>query len=71
MSDLENLYYNEVKPRILNEKLCALVLTQLSDVEDETNGLYTYDRKVCKVDKRKMLTISNEMIKAYNEAVNK
>ncbi len=33
--------------------------TQLSDVEDETNGLYTYDRKVCKVDKKVMRLISN------------
>ncbi len=30
---------------------CGCVYTQLSDVEDEVNGLYTYDRKVCKVDK--------------------
>ena len=71
MFDLENLYYNEVKPCILSQKLCALVLTQAFDIEDETNGLYTYDRKVCKVDKQKMLTISSEMIKAYNNAVNK
>ena len=30
---------------------CGCVYTQLSDVEDEVNGLYTYDRKVCKVNK--------------------
>ncbi len=29
--------------------LCAAVYTQLSDVEDEVNGLFTYDRKICKV----------------------
>ena len=29
--------------------LCACVYTQLSDVEDETNGLLTYDRKVMKI----------------------
>ena len=28
--------------------LCAAVYTQLSDVEDETNGLVTYDRRVVK-----------------------
>ncbi|MBR5439203.1 MAG: glycoside hydrolase family 2 [Clostridia bacterium] len=69
MPDLENLYYNQVIPCIKNEKLCATVLTQLSDVEDETNGLYTYDRKVCKVNTQKMLDISNAIIKAYNETV--
>jgi hypothetical protein len=29
--------------------LAAAVYTQLSDIEDEVNGLLTYDRKVCKV----------------------
>lgn len=29
--------------------LCASVYTQLSDVEEEVNGLFTYDRKVCKI----------------------
>ena len=29
--------------------LCGVIYTQLSDVEDEINGLYTYDRSICKV----------------------
>ena len=24
--------------------------TQLSDIEEETNGIYTYDREICKID---------------------
>lgn len=39
--------------------LCGSVYTQLSDVEDETNGLFTYDRKICKVDKKVMRLIAN------------
>ena len=31
------------------EGLAAAIYTQLSDVEEETNGLLTYDRKVCKL----------------------
>ncbi|MBO6150645.1 MAG: glycoside hydrolase family 2 [Clostridium sp.] len=31
------------------EGLAAAVYTQLSDVEEETNGLLTFDRKVCKL----------------------
>ncbi len=43
-----SLYENELLP--LKEKgLCAAVYTQVSDVEDETNGILTYDRKVMKV----------------------
>ena len=38
---------------------CGAVYTQLSDVEDEINGLYTYDRKICKVDKRLMQELSS------------
>ena len=45
----------------LKKGLSALVYTQLTDVEDEVNGLFTYDRKVMKV--------IPERIKAANEAV--
>ena len=50
---LVKLYETEVIPQI-GLGLCAAVYTQLSDVEDETNGLLTYDRKVCKVDAARM-----------------
>ena len=29
--------------------LCAAVYTQLSDIEEEVNGLWTYDREVLKI----------------------
>lgn len=29
--------------------ISATVYTQLSDIEEETNGIYTYDRKICKL----------------------
>lgn len=35
--------------KLIKEGLSASVFTQLSDVEDEINGLFTYDRKICKV----------------------
>ena len=41
--------------------LCATVYTQLSDVEDETNGLLTYDRKVCKVDASRMRRMAEKL----------
>ena len=28
----------------------ATVYTQISDIEEETNGIYTYDREICKID---------------------
>ena len=38
--------------------LCGIIYTQLSDVEDEINGLYTYDRAVCKVNIRRMRALA-------------
>ncbi|MBR4099549.1 MAG: glycoside hydrolase family 2 [Clostridia bacterium] len=63
MNALEKLYKDEVIP-LIKKGLCAAVYTQVSDVEDETNGLLSYDRKVLKVDKEKMLGIAE---KIYNE----
>ena len=50
--DIETLYREEIEP-LKAKGLCAAIYTQLSDVEDETNGLLTYDRKVMKVDPEK------------------
>jgi hypothetical protein len=36
--------------RSLSKGVSALVYTQISDVEDETNGLISYDRKHEKLD---------------------
>ena len=35
---------------LVKEGLSAIIYTQLSDVEDEVNGLVTYDRKIVKFD---------------------
>jgi len=35
--------------KLCREGLSATVFTQITDVEDEVNGLFTYDRKICKV----------------------
>ena len=45
---LTRLYREQVAPAV-EQGLCAAIYTQVSDVEDETNGLLTYDRRVCKV----------------------
>lgn len=46
---IKKLFEKEVIPQI-KKGLSATVYTQVSDVEDEVNGLLTYDRKVCKAD---------------------
>ena len=37
---------------LIDEGLCAAVYTQVSDIEEEVNGILTYDRKVCKIHKK-------------------
>ena len=63
---LEKLYENEVLPAI-GGGLCAAVYTQLSDVEDETNGLLTYDRRVEKADARRMREIATRLYGAIDQ----
>lgn len=62
---LEKLYLDEVISAIREHGLCAAILTQVSDVEDETNGLLTYDRQVLKVDKDKMREVARQLQEAY------
>ena len=62
------MYAEMVNPAIA-AGLCGVVYTQLSDVEDEINGLYTYDRQVCKVDKEKMRLILAEAADILRDAV--
>ena len=45
---LRKTYTEKIVPLAV-EGLCASVYTQLSDVEDETNGVMTYDREICKI----------------------
>lgn len=46
--------------------LCAAVYTQLTDVEDEENGVITYDRKVVKVNGNQLKEIHQEIQKTIN-----
>ena len=45
---VEQLYKEQILPA-RKQGLCAAIYTQVSDVEDETNGLLSYDRKVTKL----------------------
>ena len=57
---VEKLYYEQVIPAA-KTGLCAAIYTQVSDVEDETNGLVSYDRKVEKLTAEQMLPIAEAL----------
>ena len=50
--DFQNAYHRlmteEIEP-LKEQGLCGAIYTQVSDIEDEINGLMTYDREVCKL----------------------
>ncbi len=58
----EKLYLEEILPQI-RSGISALIYTQVSDIEDETNGIMTYDRKVIKLDCKKTFEIMEALKK--------
>ncbi len=66
VSAVTGLYERDIIPAI-KEGLCAAIYTQVSDVEDETNGFLSYDRKVLKIKPEEFLPISE---KIYEEIKN-
>ena len=61
LTDMIVAMYEEMIFSGLEKGICGCIYTQLSDVEDEVNGLYTYDRKVCKVNVEKMQRMSERL----------
>jgi beta-galactosidase/beta-glucuronidase len=57
------LYQNEILPAA-KAGMSGAIYTQLSDVEDEINGLVTYDRKHVKVDAAEMRAMAQALQKA-------
>ena len=57
---ITGMYEKMILPGI-EKGVCGCVYTQLSDVEDEMNGLYTYDRCICKVKKEDMKQLSKKI----------
>ena len=57
---LRVLYLQKLKP-LIAKGLCACIYTQVSDVEEETNGLVTYDRKIVKADEKLLKTLNQEL----------
>ena len=57
---VRKLYLEEVLPCI-SRGLCAAIYTQVSDVEDEINGLLTYDRKICKLTPETMVPVAEAL----------
>lgn len=64
----KRLYVSEVLPAI-KEGLCAAIYTQLSDVEDEINGVFTYDRAILKLDNDVVMQVNKELQRAMCDCI--
>ena len=60
--------YEEVYQQA-KEGLSGAIYTQVSDVEDETNGLFTFDRKVLKVPSQNFKVLMDQICCAADEGI--
>ena len=54
---------------LINQGLSAIIYTQLSDVEDEVNGLITYDRKVVKFNDEHVNRMNQQLYQTFKSVV--
>ena len=65
---LRVLYLQKLLP-LIEKGLCACIYTQVSDVEEEINGLVTYDRAVIKIPAEDMKEINQSLWKEAQKIV--
>ena len=59
---VRSLYKDQLLP-LVKKGLCGAIYTQVSDVEDETNGFFTYDRAVLKVKPEELRDLAEKLQK--------
>ncbi len=60
------LWQQEILPNVKNG-LCSAIYTQTSDVEEEVNGLMTYDRAVDKLDAAAVQQLNRQLDALFEE----
>ena len=63
---VRRLYQEEILPAV-KDGLCAAIYTQVSDVEDEVNGLFTYDREIVKFKEETVSEVYKEIEEIYKK----
>lgn len=64
--EVKTLFERDVVNNI-KKGMCSSVYTQVSDVEDETNGVMTYDREIIKLDEGIMTEIARKIKGEYEK----
>lgn len=63
----EYLRYIDILSNLADIAYTGAVYTQTTDVEIEVNGLMTYDRKVMKVDPKRIAKANKELIAKFSQ----
>ena len=63
----EYVKYGEALYKMIKTGFSAAVYTQTTDVEGEINGLMTYDRKVIKLDEKRLREINQKICNSLND----
>lgn len=65
LEELEKAYIDLYKNKIIpyKDKLCGCIYTQFTDIEEEDNGLITYDRKILKINKDIIIKLNKQLNK--------
>lgn len=66
VTDMYETYINDLIDIKQLDRCAAAVYTQTTDVETEVNGFYTYDRKVLKMNARRVREANRRVIEAAN-----
>ena len=61
LDEAVNRLYDSLIFRNIRKGLSGCIYTQVSDVEDECNGLFTADRKIIKIDEKKMRRMNDRL----------
>ena len=60
------LWEEEIYPNV-EKGLSTAIYTQLSDVEEEVNGVFTYDREVCKLEGDAIRELNDRLYRLFRE----
>lgn len=63
IEELEDAFVALYEEKIIpyKDKLIGVIYTQITDVEEEDNGLLTYDRQILKIDKLKIQDVLSKL----------
>ena len=66
MDESVNRLYEKLILKNIPKGLSGCIYTQVSDIEDECNGIFTADRKMIKIDSRKMRRMNERLLRRIN-----